>query len=192
MNYSKIDPMSIVDGEGLRVSLFVSGCRNHCKGCFNPETWDFSYGKEFDAIAQYEVIEACRPSYIAGLTILGGEPFEAENQRDLMPFVCRFKDELPQKTLWMFTGYILDKDLLPGRRKYDHIFTPGILDKVDVLVDGPFIQEQRDLSLRFRGSSNQRLLTREDIQRIRSTGVSVRSLQSFDAPRGDTGCFPVH
>ena len=176
MNYSKIDPMSIVDGEGLRVSLFVSGCRNHCKGCFNPETWDFSYGNEFDAIAQHEVIEACKPSYIAGLTILGGEPFEPENQFDLFPFICRFKDELPQKTLWMFTGYVLDKDLLPGQRKYTHIVTPGILDDVDVLVDGPFILEQRDISLKFRGSSNQRVLSREEIQKIRSKSLPARGI----------------
>lgn len=177
MNYSKIDPMSIVDGEGLRVSLFVSGCRNHCKGCFNPETWDFDYGQEFDQIAQNEVLEACRPSYIDGLTILGGEPFEPETQWALFPFICQFKDKFPHKTLWMFTGYVLEKDLLPGQRKYTHIVTPGILDRVDVLVDGPFILEQRDISLQFRGSSNQRILRREDIQKYRSTFLCARGLE---------------
>ena len=176
MNYSKIDPMSIVDGEGLRVSLFVSGCRNHCKGCFNPETWNFSYGKEFDAIAENEVLEACRPSYIAGLTVLGGEPFEPENQWVLLPFLSKFKEKYPDKSLWMFTGYVLDNDLLPGQRQYIHLVTTNILKMVDVLVDGPFILEQRDISLKFRGSSNQRLRPREEIQKILDGIPAVRGL----------------
>lgn len=172
MNYSKIDPMSIVDGEGLRVSLFVSGCRNHCKGCFNPETWNFSYGKEFDAIAENEVLEACRPSYIAGLTILGGEPFEPENQGVLLTLIGRFKDTYPEKNLWMFTGYILERDLLPGQCKHVDVITDRILDAVDVLVDGPFMLDKRDISLKYRGSSNQRVLTRDDIRKLRFSEVS--------------------
>lgn len=176
MNYSKIDPMSIVDGEGLRVSLFVSGCRNHCKGCFNPETWNFSYGKEFDAIAENEVLEACRPSYIAGLTVLGGEPFEPENQWGLLPLLSKFKEKYPGKSLWMFTGYVLDKDLLTGQRQYIHLITSNILKMVDVLVDGPFILEQRDISLKFRGSSNQRIRTREEIQKLLDSMPAGRGL----------------
>jgi anaerobic ribonucleoside-triphosphate reductase activating protein len=172
MNYSKIDPMSIVDGEGLRVSLFVSGCRNHCKGCFNPDTWDFSYGKEFGPIEVNEVIEACRPSYVAGLTILGGEPFEPENQAGLIALIGKFKDTYPAKNLWMFTGYILEKDLLPGQRKHVDVITDRILDAVDVLVDGPFMLDKRDISLKYRGSSNQRVLSREEIRNLRSIAIS--------------------
>lgn len=167
MNYSAIDYNSVVDGEGIRVSLFVSGCRNHCKGCFNEATWDFKYGQPFTEIEENEVIEACRPGYIAGLSVLGGEPFEQETQEAILPLISRFSRELPGKTLWMFTGYILERDLLPGQRKYVPVITDRILDAVDVLVDGPFILEQRDLTLQFRGSRNQRILEKPDIARLR-------------------------
>lgn len=146
----------------MRVSLYVSGCRNHCEGCFNAVTWDFNYGEEFTEIQQNEILEFCKRSYISGLTILGGEPFEEENQTALLPFIKRFKSECPDKTLWMFTGYIYEKDLVNGGRKHVGGITDEILDSVDVLVDGPFILKERDLTLRFRGSGNQRLLTRED------------------------------
>jgi len=172
MNYSKIDPMSIVDGEGLRVSLFVSGCRNHCPGCFNEVTWDFEYGGPFTAIEENEVITACRPGYISGLSVLGGEPMEQENQVSLLPLLSRFKDTYPEKNLWMFTGYILERDLLPGQRKHVDVITERILDAVDVLVDGPFMLDKRDISLKYRGSSNQRVLTREDIRKLRFSEVS--------------------
>jgi anaerobic ribonucleoside-triphosphate reductase activating protein len=162
MNYSKIDPMSIVDGDGCRVSLFVSGCRNHCDGCFNPETWNFDYGQPFDGIAENEIIEACRKPYISGITILGGEPMEKENQEVLAGFIERFRAACPDKNIWLFTGYVYDKDLLPGQRQYIDGVTESILNAVDILVDGPFIKEERDLTLRFRGSRNQRLLTRDN------------------------------
>jgi anaerobic ribonucleoside-triphosphate reductase activating protein len=164
MYYGKIDPMSIVDGEGCRVSLFVSGCRNHCRGCFNEETWDFNYGSVFTPIEENEIIESCKKSYIAGLSILGGDPFEEENQICLVDFIEKFKKKCPTKTLWMYTGYVLDRDLLFCQRKWVEGVTDRILNQVDVLVDGPFIQAQRDLSLRFRGSSNQRLLDKATIQ----------------------------
>ena len=166
MNYGKIDYMSIVDGEGCRVSLFVSGCRNHCPGCFNEATWDFNYGKPFTAIEANEIIEGCRPDYIDGLTVLGGEPCEESNQEALLPFLRRFKQVHPGKSLWMFTGYILDRDLLPGQRKNVPGVTRDILGLLDVLVDGPFILAERDLTLKFRGSRNQRILRKEDILRI--------------------------
>lgn len=166
MNYSKIDYMSIVDGEGCRISLFVSGCRNHCPGCFNEATWDFNYGKPFTAIEANEIIEGCRPDYIDGLTILGGEPCEESNQEALLPFLRRFKQVHPGKNLWMFTGYILDRDLLPGQRKNVPGVTRDILGLLDVLVDGPFILAERDLTLKFRGSRNQRILRKEDIARL--------------------------
>ena len=162
MNYSKIDPMSIVDGEGCRVTLFVSGCRNQCKGCFNPETWNFDYGQTFDEIAENEIIEACKKTYISGLTILGGEPFEVENQPVIADFIRKFKTILPGKNIWIFTGYIYEKNLLMNQSQYLEEITDYILENTNILVDGPFILEQRDLNLKFRGSSNQRLLTKED------------------------------
>lgn len=169
MNYGKIDHMSIVDGEGNRVSLFVSGCRNHCPGCFNEATWDFEYGQPFTPIEENEVIEACKPAYISGLSVLGGEPMEPENQEALLPFLRRFKEACPGKTIWMFTGYVLDRDLLTNQRKNVPGVTNEILSLLDMLVDGPFIMSQRDLTLRFRGSRNQRLLPAEDIRKYLSS-----------------------
>ena len=162
MNYSKIDPMSIVDGEGCRVTLFVSGCRNHCKGCFNPETWNFDYGQIFDEIAENEIIEACKKPYISGLTILGGEPFEVENQPAIADLIRKFKAVLPEKNIWMFTGYIYEKNLRMGQSQYLVGITDYILENTDILVDGPFILEERDLNLKFCGSRNQRLLSKDD------------------------------
>lgn len=167
MNYGNIKLFDSADGDGVRVSLFVSGCRNHCPGCFNRDTWDFNYGNPFTEIEENEFIEACKKSYIYGGTILGGEPFEPENQEALVSFIERFKRELPEKTLWMYTGYVLDRDLLPGQRKYVPGVTDRILDNVDVLVDGPFVLAERDLSLRFRGSGNQRILKKEQISELR-------------------------
>ncbi len=168
MNYAKIDPMSIVDGTGCRVSLFVSGCRNHCPDCFNQDTWDFDFGKEFTEIEENEILEGCNKEYISGLTILGGEPFEPENQKVIVELIKKFKEKFPKKTLWMYTGYVLDKDLLPGQRKYVEGVTGLILDSVDVLVDGPFILAERNLSLKFRGSNNQRILDKEKIKELRN------------------------
>ena len=161
MKYGNIKFVDSSNGQGVRVSLYVSGCRNHCKGCFNEQTWDFDFGEEFTPIQENEIIEGCKKSYISGLTILGGEPMEEENQTALLPFIKKFKEECPDKTLWMFTGYIFDKDLVKGGKKFVENTTNEILDAVDVLIDGPFILEQKDLTLAFRGSRNQRLLTRE-------------------------------
>lgn len=158
MKYGNIKWVDSSNGEGVRVSLYVSGCRNHCKGCFNEATWDFDFGEEFTPIQENEIIEACKKSFISGLTILGGEPFEEENQTALLPFIERFKQECPDKNLWMYTGYVLDNDLQEGQRKFVPDVTNKILEQVDVLIDGPFILEQKDLTLPFRGSKNQRLL----------------------------------
>lgn len=166
MKYGNIKWIDSADGEGVRVSLFVSGCRNHCKGCFNEATWDFDYGEEFTPIQENEIIEACKKSYISGLTILGGEPMEEENQMALLPFIEKFKKECPDKTLWLYSGYVLDKDLKPSGRKYVQGITNKIIDYVDVMIDGPFILEQKDLTLAFRGSKNQRILRKEDIQKL--------------------------
>lgn len=168
MKYGNIKYIDTADGEGVRVSLFVSGCRNHCKGCFSEVTWDFDYGNEFTEIEENEIIEGCKKSFIAGLTILGGDPMEPENQTALLPFIKKFKEECPGKTLWMYTGYILDKDLLPGQRKHVDGVTGPILDSIDTLVDGPFILAERNLSLKFRGSNNQRILDKEKIKELRN------------------------
>ena len=167
MNYAKIEPMSIVDGTGCRVSLFVSGCRNHCPGCFNQDTWDFDFGKEFTEIEENEILEGCNKEYISGLTLLGGEPMEPENQVVLLNLIKKFKERFPEKNIWMYTGYILDKDLLPGQRKHVDGVTGPILDSIDTLVDGPFILAERNLSLKFRGSNNQRILDKEKIKELR-------------------------
>lgn len=168
MKYGDLKMCDSANGDGVRVSLFVSGCRNHCPGCFNEATWDFDYGKEFTEIESNEILEGCGRSYISGCTILGGDPMEPENQAALLPLLTRFKEMYPEKTLWIYTGYILERDLLPGQRKHVEVVTDRILDLVDTLVDGPFIQAQRDLSLRFRGSSNQRLLSRAEIAELRN------------------------
>ena len=158
MNYGAIKRFDIADGEGVRVSLFVSGCRNRCKGCFQPETWDFSYGNPFTPAVEDELLEALKPPFIAGLTVLGGEPFEEENQLCLTPFLRRVKEAFPQKTIWCYTGYIYERDLLPPAADKHTAVTEEMLSYIDVLVDGPYIESLRDISLAFRGSRNQRIL----------------------------------
>ncbi|MEY8516369.1 anaerobic ribonucleoside-triphosphate reductase activating protein [Lachnospiraceae bacterium 29-84] len=157
MNYAEIKPTDIANGPGVRVSLFVSGCTHHCSGCFNPETWDFSYGKEFGEEIQEMLMRLLSPSYIAGLSLLGGEPMEPGSQRALLPFLHRVKEAYPEKTIWCYTGYLYDEELLlPSRARCE--VTDEILSLLDVLVDGEFVQEQKDISLKFRGSKNQRLI----------------------------------
>ncbi len=157
MNYAAIKKNDIANGPGVRVSLFVSGCTHHCKGCFNQEAWDFAYGAPYTPETEDEIIEALRPWYITGLTLLGGEPFEPANQAALLPLLRRVRRELPEKTIWAFTGYTLETDLLTGKLG-DWAITREILHALDVLVDGEFLLEQKDISLRFRGSANQRLI----------------------------------
>ena len=166
MNYAGIKYCDIANGLGCRTVLFVSGCRNACKGCFQPQTWDFSYGEPFDEKVQKEILDSLEPAYIAGLTLLGGEPFEEENQETLLPFLRRVRKEHPDKNIWAFTGYIYDQDLVSGGRKHTED-TDELLSLIDVLVDGPFRQEQKDISLKFRGSANQRIL---DLQKTRKSG----------------------
>ena len=163
MNYGAIKKIDVANGEGVRVSLFVSGCRNACKGCFQPETWNFHFGNVFSAETEEEIIKALEPEHISGLSILGGEPFEEENQEVLAPFCEKIKKIYPNKTIWCWTGYIYDKDLIKGGRKYTE-FTDRLLNCIDVLVDGPFIEEQKNLMLEFRGSENQRILKLAEIR----------------------------
>ena len=150
MYYGKIKKTDIANGPGVRVSLFVSGCRNHCKGCFQPETWSFNYGQEYDGVnTTNEIIEALSPEYISGLSILGGDPIERENISEVVTLCNLVKHLYPDKTIWLYTGY-----------NYEDIaeMYPNILEVIDVMVDGPFVEELKDISLVFRGSSNQRII----------------------------------
>ena len=156
MNYANIKTYSIENGTGVRVSMFVSGCTHHCKGCFNEEAWDFSYGKPFTNETEDEIIHDLEPDYMAGITLLGGEPMEPVNQRVLVNLLKRIRKELPDKTVWIYTGYLYE-DLLPGGRANCEV-TEEMLSYCDILVDGPFVLEKKNISLKFRGSENQRII----------------------------------
>lgn len=161
MNYATIKFYDVANGTGVRVSLFASGCRHHCKGCFNAETWDFCYGEPYTQETEDSIIDGLKPDYITGLSLLGGEPFEPENQPALTALLRRVKTQLPEKTVWCYTGYTYDTDLAEGGSVFTDV-TREMLSYIDILVDGEFIEEQRDLTLRFRGSRNQRILTLEN------------------------------
>lgn len=157
MNYASIKNLDVANGDGLRVSLFVSGCTHHCKGCFNPEAWNFDYGEPFTKEVEDQILEMLKPNYIQGLSLLGGEPFEPANQAVLLPFIRRFKAMYPEKNLWCYSGYNFESDMLAGKLGPADI-TMELLSYIDVLVDGEFVLELRDPRLRFRGSSNQRVI----------------------------------
>ena len=157
MNYANIKFYDIADGPGVRVSLFVSGCTHHCKGCFNPEAWSFEYGEPFTEDVQQKIITAIAPEYISGLTLLGGEPMEPCNQRELVQFLDKVKDEYPDKTIWCYTGYTYPEDFKDGGKAYSEV-AEQMLSYIDTLVDGEFKEELKDISLQFRGSSNQRIV----------------------------------
>ena len=166
MYYGEIKNCDIANGIGVRISLFVSGCTNHCEHCFQPQTWAFDYGQPFTESTEDSILELLRPSYINGLTVLGGEPFEPRNQKILLPFLQRVRKELPQKSIWAFSGFTYEELTTPG--SYPHCEnTFPLLSLLDVLVDGRFVQELHDISLRFRGSSNQRLI---DLKKTISSG----------------------
>ncbi|MBQ8227991.1 MAG: anaerobic ribonucleoside-triphosphate reductase activating protein [Clostridia bacterium] len=157
MNYGEIKKTDIANGEGVRVSLFVSGCTHHCEGCFNPETWNFGYGKEFTEETENELLNALAPDFINGLSLLGGEPFEPQNQRALLPFLKKVKELYPTKNIWCYTGYLFDAELLKDSRARCEV-TDEMLSMIDVLVDGEFKQELKNITLKFRGSENQRII----------------------------------
>ena len=156
MNYANIKYYDIANGPGVRTSVFVSGCRHHCPGCFNAVAWDFAYGQPFDKTVRNEVFASCQPDYIAGLSLLGGEPFEPENQGPIVELLRQVKKAYPQKSIWAFSGYLYEK--ITSHTLGDWAVTQEFLSYLDVLVDGPFVEEKKNLALRFRGSENQRLI----------------------------------
>ena len=159
MNYATIKWTDIANGEGVRISLFVSGCTHHCKNCFNQVAWDFSYGQIFDEEVQEKIFEGLKSGYIAGLSLLGGEPLEPQNQEALYPFIKKIREKFPNKTIWCYTGFVLDEKTgtLTSVEK-NTIYTQRLISLFDVLVDGPFVEELKDIRLKFRGSSNQRVI----------------------------------
>lgn len=157
MNYATIKNCDIANGPGVRVSLFVSGCTHHCKGCFNEVAWDFDYGQPFTQETIDSILQMLKPTHVKGITLLGGEPFEPQNQPALVDLLRQIKATYPEKSIWAFSGYLFDKDILPGKLG-DPAVTREFISYLDVLVDGRFVEEKKDLTLRFRGSSNQRLI----------------------------------
>ena len=168
MNFATIKKRDIANGPGVRVSLFVSGCTHRCEGCFNEVAWDFSYGEPFTDAVENELLEALSPDFIAGITLLGGEPFEPENQRALLPFLKRVRERFPQKTVWCYSGYTLEQ--LQGESRARCEVTDEMLSILDVLVDGRFVLAKKNIRLRFRGSENQRLI---DMNKTRKKGEIV-------------------
>lgn len=174
MHYGAIKDCDIANGLGVRVTLFVSGCRHHCKGCFQPKTWNFRYGEPYTAEVEERLLAMLAPAHIRGLTLLGGEPFEPENQRELVGLLRRVRAERPGKDVWCYTGYTYETDLLAESRARCEV-TDEMLSLIDVLVDGEFVLEKRNISLAFRGSENQRLI---DLRKTRETGsVSLLPLR---------------
>lgn len=170
MNYCNIKYFDIANGEGVRTTLFVSGCTNHCENCFQPETWDFNYGEEFTEETENRILDSLKPYYVNGLTLLGGEPFEPKNQPTLVSFLEKVKAEYPEKDIWCFTGFVYDKELLTDGAYPRCEATDKMLSLIDILVDGRYVEALKDISLRFRGSSNQRII---DMNKTRETGEIV-------------------
>lgn len=169
MNYATIKKRDIANGVGVRVSLFVSGCTHRCKNCFNQEAWDFNYGEEFTEDTENLILEYLKPTFVNGLSLLGGEPFEKKNQEALVPFLRKVKSAFPDKDIWCYTGYLFDKELLKESRARCE-FTDEMLSMIDILVDGKYIEEEKDITLQFRGSKNQRII---DVKRSLSENSVV-------------------
>lgn len=173
MHYGEIKQCDIANGPGVRISLFVSGCRHHCRECFNPQTWDFEYGQLFTDETKSTILQFLQPDYIRGLSLLGGEPFEPENQVVLADLLKDVKKRFPEKDIWCYTGYLYDVDLQPEGKAFTEC-TARLLNDIDVLVDGEFIIEEKDLTLKFRGSRNQRLI---DLRKTKEKGKLVQLME---------------
>ena len=158
MHVGEVMTADVANGEGMRVSVFVSGCRNHCKGCFQPQTWDFNYGREYTPEIEQFIIDELSKSYYDVITILGGDPMEPENQEPVLRLLRRIKKELPDKNVWAYTGYVYDRDLVPGGKRFVDGVTRELLESIDILIDGRFVEELKNLMLNFRGSGNQRII----------------------------------
>lgn len=169
MNYATIKPFDVANGPGVRVSLFVSGCSHHCPNCFNQVAWDYAYGEPYTADTEARILEALKPEYITGLSLLGGEPLDPRNQRTVCDLVLKVRAKFPEKSIWCYTGYTLEADLLSGKTGELPV-VKALLGAIDVLVDGRFVEAKKDLRLRFRGSSNQRLI---DLPETLRTGETV-------------------
>lgn len=169
VNYADIKQYDVANGLGVRVSIFVSGCTHHCKNCFNQETWDFDYGNPFTRTEIDQILEYLRPDYVAGLSVLGGEPFEPVNQEGLLPLLRAVKEAYPQKDIWCYTGYLFDKQIL-GEMCPQSDITKEMLSYIDILVDGRFIEEKKNLKIRFRGSENQRII---DVKKSLESGEVI-------------------
>jgi len=173
MNYADIKKIDVANGEGVRVSVFVSGCNHHCKGCFNQCAWDFNYGKEFSEKEEQQIIDYMNHDYISGLSLLGGEPLEPKNQEGLLPLVKKVKEKFPNKNIWCYTGFDFEKDVV-GKMAKDNETTRELLKYIDVIVDGKFEEDKRDLKLQFRGSSNQKIV---DVKKSLQTGKVIKENQ---------------
>ena len=171
MHYGQIMLADSANGEGIRLSLFVSGCTNCCKGCFQPETWNFSFGEEFDEKIENFILTELEKPYYAGITLLGGEPFEIDNQRGLIDLIRKFKEKFPSKNIWCYTGFTYDQDLIPGGKRYCEV-TDEMLDSIDILVDGKFILELKNPSLKFKGSENQRIINMKETRKANKVVLS--------------------
>lgn len=170
MNYCLLRNCDVANGPGMRVTLFVSGCTNHCPGCFQPETWDFDYGQPFTDETRTHILELLRPEYISGLTLLGGDPFEPGNQRALLPLLQNVRMQYPKKTVWAYTGFLLEEELQKDGSHPRCEVTDDMLRCIDVLVDGRFVEAQKDVRLKFKGSSNQRII---DVPKTLAAGEVV-------------------
>ena len=173
MNYADIKKIDVANGEGVRVSVFVSGCNHHCKGCFNQCAWDFNYGKEFSEKEEQQIIEYMNHDYISGLSLLGGEPLEPRNQEGLLPLVKKVKEKFPNKDIWCYTGFDFEKDVVEKMAKNNET-TRELLKYIDIIVDGKFEEDKKDLKLQFRGSSNQKIV---DVKKSLQTGKIVKEIQ---------------
>lgn len=169
MNYADIKRCDVANGEGVRVSLFVSGCTHHCKECFNKEAWDFDYGEPYTEQETERIMEYLAPDYVAGLSLLGGEPMEPSNQEGILPLLRRVKETYPEKTIWCYTGYLFDQDILEKMCRESEV-TKEIVSYLDIVVDGEFVQSQKNLKVNFRGSDNQRII---DVKKTLEAGKIV-------------------